>query len=351
MPLRALEGEKDVNAWEHGDDAWADLKATYRTRELRMACCDHGAVPKTSKLGTHFFAHSRRGECTSAPETQEHLLAKSLIARAAQHAGWEVTTELRGTTPAGEAWIADVHAQKGNARVAFEVQWSAQTLEETVARQARYAASGVRALWLLRRGEDDVLYGDYDRQATPMFTLRFAEERFTVGPFDVPVEEFVQGALSGRLVCWPKPGKAHVSLVTARETCWSCGRPTPLLLGLRISHPQHPQLYHHLDWGGWELDEQGEAVMLRLLTRDVLTAHGLGAIKPRFSKTVGHAYLSQGCAHCDALQGDFFIQRLQVRTRYDVHDRNPTVWYPVTLEQDGLLGEAGWHFLLACQKE
>lgn len=140
--------------------------------------------------GTRFFAHSRRRECTSTTETHEHLPAKSLIARVAQDAGWAVTTELRGVTPTGEAWVADVHAHVGIALVAFEVQWSAQTLEETVARQARYAASGVRALWLLRQGEDDVLSGQYDRQARPMFTLRFAEGRSTVGPFNAPVGEF-----------------------------------------------------------------------------------------------------------------------------------------------------------------
>ncbi len=31
----------------------------------------------------------------------------------------------------------------------------------------------------------------------------------------------------------------------------------------------------------------------------------MGVIKPRFSKTVGEKYVSQGCAHCDALVGEF----------------------------------------------
>ena len=31
----------------------------------------------------------------------------------------------------------------------------------------------------------------------------------------------------------------------------------------------------------------------------------MGVIKPRFSKTVGEKYVSQGCAHCDALVGQF----------------------------------------------
>jgi hypothetical protein len=35
----------------------------------------------------------------------------------------------------------------------------------------------------------------------------------------------------------------------------------------------------------------------------------IGSIKDRFSKTAGHDYFSQGCAHCDALFGDFFIHQ------------------------------------------
>ena len=34
----------------------------------------------------------------------------------------------------------------------------------------------------------------------------------------------------------------------------------------------------------------------------------LGDIKPRFSRTVQEEYPSFGCAHCDSLFGDFFIQ-------------------------------------------
>jgi hypothetical protein len=33
-------------------------------------------------------------------------------------------------------------------------------------------------------------------------------------------------------------------------------------------------------------------------------------IKPRFSRTAGGAYLSNGCEHCDAVQGDWPIGRV-----------------------------------------
>lgn len=34
--------------------------------------------------------------------------------------------------------------------------------------------------------------------------------------------------------------------------------------------------------------------------------HGIGLIKPRYSRTEGQTYLFSGCIHRDALQGRFF---------------------------------------------
>jgi competence CoiA-like predicted nuclease len=97
-----------------------------------MPCCHVAAVPKTSTLGNYFFAHARRGECTTAPESAEHLYCKTLMAKAAASAGWTVTAERAGVSPGGEAWVADVFCEKGSAQVALEVQMSPQPREEAV---------------------------------------------------------------------------------------------------------------------------------------------------------------------------------------------------------------------------
>ena len=39
-------------------------------------------------------------------------------------------------------------------------------------------------------------------------------------------------------------------------------------------------------------------------------ARAAGTIKPRVSRTAGGAYLSNGCEHCDAIQGDWPIGRV-----------------------------------------
>jgi hypothetical protein len=49
------------------------------------------------------------------------------------------------------------------------------------------------------------------------------------------------------------------------------------------------------------------------LARDLLQQAGMTAladsIKERFSRTAGGAYLSSGCQHCDAIQGDWALGR------------------------------------------
>ena len=50
----------------------------------------------------------------------------------------------------------------------------------------------------------------------------------------------------------------------------------------------------------------GDAEAMSILSPKLLKQHGIGEVKPRYSKTLGGSYLSNGCIHCDALQGRFF---------------------------------------------
>ena len=168
MPLKCLLDGKPIFAFALSESDWDALKEENRNlRHLRIACCEAKVTPKTSKLGTQFFAHGRTEGYASPAETAEHLLAKAMIAKAAKDAGWEVDTEVSGCTPSGEQWVADVLATKGKARIAIEVQWSRQDQEETKRRQERYRQSGVRGLWLLRH---PTLLLEKD---TPTFRLRY----------------------------------------------------------------------------------------------------------------------------------------------------------------------------------
>lgn len=231
MPLRAVCNTKNLHAFDFDATEWGNLKQEYRSLGLLMPCCGSSAIPKTSSLGTHFFAHSRIGNCTSAPETPEHLYCKQLIAKAAKDAGWTAVTEEAGISANGESWVADVLCQKGSAKIAFEVQISPQAHEETVRRQVRYKESGIRAAWF---------YGPKqhrERVATdrsiPIFCLSKIEagKEPDVQKYGVTLSQFVIAMLTKRLV-WTRSSHTQPFYVASlQDTCGRCKRPTRLIYG------------------------------------------------------------------------------------------------------------------------
>lgn len=137
MPLKCLRNGEPVFAFDiESDIDWENLRKENATsKNLRIACCDASVTLRTSKLGTRHFAHARRGECATAPESAEHLLAKRIIVDAIRQTDWQAMPEQPGDSPGLGTWIADVMATKNQAKIAFEIQWSRQDEAETRHRQ------------------------------------------------------------------------------------------------------------------------------------------------------------------------------------------------------------------------
>lgn len=316
MPLRCRAPEGELSAFQISADAWLELKRHRRERELKMTCCDTPAIPKNSPLGTQFFAHQRIQACTTKPETKEHLFAKTVIARAALAAGWDVETESRGSTPTGEEWIADVLAKKGTARVAFEVQWSSQTAEETLRRQARYAASGVRALWLLRQRKFPC------SRALPAFHLTVEDNAAVVGiPLmaiqcggrewaqEVPLEAFVTGALSRRLQWAPvlrEPSvQASIIIHCGTARCWNCRKDTRGVVSVSFGLEGYESIVCAVE------DFQSyDHLFASILSAAEARRNGIGEITYRYGDGgLDRGYFSNGCLHCDFRRyGSEFLQ-------------------------------------------
>lgn len=329
MPLKCLDGEQEVYSFDvTSDDEWAALRAeNIKKKSLRMPCCGAGVVLRTSKLGTRHFAHAKRGPCVTAPETAEHLLAKMIVLKAIQETVWEAKPEQSGKTPAGNEWRADVLATKGNARVAFEIQWSRQDNQETARRQQRYADARVRGLWLFRQKDFPT------SKETPAFRLVFLEDtksfevlmpssqydqRWVAHVRDasrmwgqqIPLERFVVGALSGRLHFSPAIGqRMPVEVETVQIPCWKCKKNTGIVMGLVFAVSRVFIGCPDISISIYELEEfipEWGTELVSILTPELLKKHGIGTVKPRGSKTQGREYISNGCIHCDALQGQFF---------------------------------------------
>jgi competence protein CoiA len=329
MPLKCINGEREIYSFDvKTDDAWESLrKENAKTKALRMQCCGAGVVLRTSKLGTRHFAHARRGPCVTAPETAEHLLAKMAVVEGVKATAWAALPEQSGQTPSGAEWRADVLAVKGKARVAFEIQWSRQDSDETDRRQQRYTDAGVRGLWLFRQKDFPT------RKEIPSFRLVFHEDTQTFevlmpSPhYDpmwaardtddsrswgqrIPLTRFVSGALEGRLHFAPALGlRMPVDVEAVQIRCWRCKKETGVVMGLVFAASRVLAGCPDIPASIYDIGEglpDGAAEVMSILTSALLKQHGIGVVKPRWSKTEGREYISNGCLHCDALQGRFF---------------------------------------------
>ncbi|MDP1686106.1 hypothetical protein [Hydrogenophaga sp.] len=306
-------------------EQWLELKASHRAKalDLWMPCCKVPAIPKTSPRGTFFFAHARRGECTTADESQEHLYCKSLIAKAALDAGWSVTTERPGMSPQGEEWVADVFCEKGAAKLAFEVQMSPQTDAETERRQQRYKVSGVRGAWFFgARARQATIVFDRD---TPAFSLRpvVVGELPTVDRFEASLPEFVKAMLQKRLN-WTIPRYNRPHLVQfIEDECWACKQPVKQVLEhLAGSSTPDGEALTAEDFyeGRWDSPAYTVASISKLLeamravvSNDELAAQGLNLIgrKDVINGKPTRFPFCNMCLHCRAPQNNHFLsQRL-----------------------------------------
>ena len=324
-------GGADIFSFEYDEKSWYALQIENKVQHhLHMQCCGANVVLKKSKLGTKFFAHAKRGECSTAPESAEHLLAKLHIVEAIQCTDWIARPEQRGQAPDGESWIADVLAQKDNKKIAFEVQWSPQTLDETTRRQLKYKESNVRCLWLLKQIQLPT------SKDVPAFRLRFDKEnnsfevlvpspRYSANYISnkekddsyywqqtIPLKEFIFGAISGKLRFAPVVGKKlPVDIYTAECECWKCKKKTNVVLSIDFMSSR--LLKDHADFSTsiYDFDTPvGWSILNELLPSEKLQQHKIGSIKLRYGKTAGDKYLSNGCFHCDALQGQFYEHEL-----------------------------------------
>ena len=331
MPLKCISGNQELFAFNiTSTEAWNELRASNaQDHSLHMQCCGAGVVLKTSKLGTRYFSHARKGPCLTAPESSEHLRAKEIIATAVQRAGWVARVEQSGQTNDQQTWIADVLASRGGkSAIAFEVQWSRQSLDETERRQNIYRSASVRGMWFMRQHDFPI------SKDIPAFMLTFDEQ---TGEFHVllpapcfhssfisardklkseywqqriELSRFVEGALRGKLRFAPQIGKMLPLEVSGVYTdCWRCKKTTRIIINLCFAASRIHTGASDVDASIYDFDDDeghGATLLVNTLRADVLAQHGIGAIKPRYSRTEGQKYLSNGCVHCDALQGRFF---------------------------------------------
>lgn len=325
MPLKCFNNNKPIYSFDFNEDEWEALrKENKQTKCLETSCCNEKVVLKTSPLGTRYFAHIRKGECKTAPMTAEHILAQLHIIDGIKRTNWdfepEANPEKCEITPTGREWQADVLATKNKHKIAFEVQWSRQSIKETLRRHNRYKDSNVRALWFFRQSD---FIADKEN---PAFQIEFneVEKSFKVHlrpvpywgddkprPPAIPLQDFVEGCLTGKLVYAPIIGKTvELEVLTINQQCKRCKKHTNIITGLKflvsniISYS--PDIHASIHTSG--IQEH----LLKWLPVGLLKAHIIGKLKVRKSFMAVEreaTYFSNGCYHCDGIQPKFYADK------------------------------------------
>lgn len=113
-------------------------------------------------------------------------------------------------------------------------------------------------------------------------------------------------------------------LIPVIEPCWKCKKNTKSIVGVYFYNSAREEIscVCFTDNGIPEL-------IMEHTDNIILASHGVGAIKSRYSKTVDGSYLSNGCCHCDAIQGDFFISNIFSHYPWDCDFLDPILEFNV----------------------
>jgi len=128
----------------------------------------------------------------------------------------------------------------------------------------------------------------------------------------------------------PFPGEqGQAGPVVLEEPCWKCRQMTGVVASLELMDSQGSRV-DGLDYDDPRIREE----LARIVADPELRRqHRIGKLTQRFSRTEGHAYFSNGCFHCGALQGRFFIREALLEVLV-THTPDPVSWHPFVFSEE-----------------
>jgi competence protein CoiA len=296
-----------------GEEDWAALKtAVRRNAGTVLLSCGMPGHPKTSRLGTQFFAHDPGAGCSAhGSESAAHLLAKQQVVEAARSAGWSAEPEV-----AGDGWVADVLAERGDTRVAFEIQLSRQTADEYRTRRQRYKDAKIRGAWFVRHQSSVPEVPSRDLPAFKL-TADGGTMTVTVGRIAMPLAEAVTRLLTQKIGFREYVSDGQPSTAAVRyhqEDCWRCGDPSLFweVESETITGPCGNTASYVSRSEEFPTDRPEASPAVQLAGRPVATSTGirLALLQRRSTKMSGTRYVAFCCPHCGATFGEVFLRAL-----------------------------------------
>lgn len=347
MPLRAYIDNEEIISIDQTDEQWDDLKKRLKTKEslMTLPCCKQEGFLRTNRKGLKHFVHDKSDNtCDWKPESPEHLKAKIEIIEACKENGWKAIPEFSETN-----WRADVLAVQNKKRIAFEVQWSKQTFEETKFRQDRYKESNVRGCWFFRtapkvlRNYDKSLLADKEIPAFKIFKDEnsniIAQLRQTQLPLKFLVDSLLKRKLRFSEHVKLKP-QQDVTIVFFETSCWKCKK-TQHCWAVEQNLLTVCDQDFYVMGSMWDSDDIDKSPKIYEAIKQFLkTGKGkhlkIGQLKKRYSKTVHESYLSHGCFYCDSIFGDFYLNTEKLNGQNNPNSIRHTVGIDLgTMKEEG----------------
>lgn len=211
-------------------------------------------------------------------------------------------------------WNADVVVEHGTYKVAFNVCKVPQKPEEIYQAMREERVCGC---WLLLPTKN---FSCQERHL-PCFNLAFQADKKLVylnSKFDesscnqLDLSEFLHALIDGKIRFTKYVEVNKVELCIYKNECWKCHKENDVYFVNRL-FSQEGIVFNRQNLEMKDMDITFNPSIItgfkKYRQEHPSETFIMGEIKQRYSKTVGEAYLSFGCAQCDSLFGEFYLKK------------------------------------------
>lgn len=218
-----------------------------------------------------------------------------------------------------EKWSADTVVNYGTYKVAFNICKSPHNVEKTYKAMRKERICGC---WLLMPAKNSVFLPNN----MPCFKLSEKSDAIQVflnSEFDndnsnaIALDAFISFLIKGNIRFAQKMMVKYIEVCFFDMKCWKCHKENQVYFINRLLSSDGISV----PCNGASMDELEFNPLIIKSIEQYVNSHPemgirMGKIKPRFSKTVGESYQSFGCAYCDSIFGNHFVQEEMMEMRY-----------------------------------
>jgi len=239
----------------------------------------------------------------------------SAICDVCKKMGLDYTIKVKSST-----WKADVVVEHSTYKVAFTVCKCPRNVEAIYKTMREERICGC---WLLLPSANS----SYQEPSLPCFNLISKTDKAMVclnsklddnSTNQIELSSFLHSIIDGKIRFTEQAEINKVELCFYKNRCWKCHRENDVYFVNRL----FSQKGVVIDGQNLMIDEDltfNPSIIKgfkRYIQEHPSETFIMGEIKPRYSKTIGEAYPSFGCAQCDSIFGNFYLHEDILELRY-----------------------------------